>query len=108
MDHAAALSRGDELNAQFLALVCADEELLCAEFDAIIAAGWGCAHLYRLRESAGVGGITARLPPPSLREDARLNSSRIGHLAFSAATWTHSISAVFLASRLCAFMSPSR
>jgi hypothetical protein len=53
MDHAVALSRGDELNEQFLALVCADEELLCAEFDAIIAAGWGCAHLYRLRESSG-------------------------------------------------------
>src|SRR4029078_9536181 len=52
MDHAAALSRGDELNAQFLDLVCGDEELLCAEFDAIIAAGWGCAHLYPLRASS--------------------------------------------------------
>src|SRR5215475_16066550 len=58
--------------------------------------------------SRGVGGIAARLPPPSLLEDMRLNSSRIGHLAFSAATCTHSISAVFLASRRCAFMSPSR
>ncbi|KRQ06998.1 hypothetical protein AOQ73_12640 [Bradyrhizobium pachyrhizi] len=29
-------------------------------------------------------------------------------MAFSAATCTHSISAVFLASRRCAFMSPSR
>src|SRR5712675_1414819 len=58
--------------------------------------------------SRGVGGTAARLPPPSLRDDMRLNSSRIGHLAFSAATCTHSISAVFLASRRCAFMSPSR
>ena len=30
--------------------MCADEELLCAEFDAIIAAGWGCARPRRLRD----------------------------------------------------------
>src|SRR6478735_5251856 len=59
-------------------------------------------------DSRGVGGTVARAPPPSLRDDMRLNSSRIGHLAFSAATWTHSIRAVFLASRRCAFISPSR
>ena len=58
--------------------------------------------------SRGVGGTAARAPPPSLRDDMRLNSSRSGHLAFSAATCTHSISAVFFASRRCAFMSPSR
>ena len=39
---AAAASRCDELDAQFLDLVSADQELLCAEFDAIITAGWGC------------------------------------------------------------------
>src|SRR6266704_2126964 len=59
-------------------------------------------------ESAVVAGTAARGPPPSLREDIRLNSSRSGHFAFSAATCTHSINAVFLASRRCAFMSPSR
>jgi hypothetical protein len=31
----------DVVDEQFLALICADEELLRAEFDAIIAAGWG-------------------------------------------------------------------
>jgi hypothetical protein len=31
----------DEVEEEFLALVCADEELLRAEFDAIIAEGWG-------------------------------------------------------------------
>src|SRR4029077_11861587 len=60
------------------------------------------------KESVAVAGTAARAPPPSLREDIRLNSSRNGHFAFSAATCTHSISAVFLASRRCAFMSPSR
>ena len=45
---------------------------------------------------------------PRSREFMRLNSSRIGHFAFLAATCTHSISAVFFASRRCAFMSPSR
>src|SRR5712671_4197733 len=52
-----------------------------------------------VRVSRGVSGTAARMPPPSLREDMRLNSSRSGHLAFFAATWTHSIKAVFLASR---------
>src|SRR6267154_156707 len=55
-------------------------------------------------ESAVVAGTAARGPPPSLREDIRLNCSRSGHFAFSAATCTHSINAVFLASRRCAFM----
>jgi hypothetical protein len=31
----------DEVEERFLALVCADEELLRAEFDAIIASAWG-------------------------------------------------------------------
>ena len=68
----------------------------------------GNAVMAAAREARGVGGMMARLPPPSLRDEARLNSSRSGHLAFSAATCTHSINAVFLASRRCAFMSPSR
>src|ERR1019366_4332173 len=59
-------------------------------------------------EVAAAIGIKARSPPPSLSEDIRLNSSRNCHFDFSAATCTHSISAVFLASRRCAFMSPSR
>src|SRR5437660_12636316 len=46
-------------------------------WDAATGGVWG---------SRGVGGIAARLPPPSLRDDMRLNSSAIGHLAFSAAT----------------------
>src|ERR1700740_1558059 len=58
--------------------------------------------------SGAVAGTAARAPPPSLRDDIRLNSSRSGHFAFSAATCTHWISAVFLASRRWAFMSPSR
>ena len=68
----------------------------------------GNAVIAAAKEARGVGDIVARLPPPSLRDDMRLASSRSGHLAFSAATWTHSISAVFLAIRRCAFMSPSR
>lgn len=32
--------RGAEVDEEFMALVCADEELLAAEFEAIIAAGW--------------------------------------------------------------------
>jgi len=31
----------DDVEAEFLALICADEELLRTEFDAIIAEGWG-------------------------------------------------------------------
>jgi hypothetical protein len=67
---------------------------------------------------AGVGGAGARVrsaaamlgraAPSPLRDDIRRNSSRNGQLAFSAATCAHSISAQFLASRRCAFMSPSR
>src|SRR6478752_911109 len=59
---------------------------------------WPAGRLTRIG-SRGVAGTAARGPPPSLREDMRLNSSRIGHLAFSAATCTHSMSAVFFASR---------
>jgi hypothetical protein len=36
----AAARHADDVDAQFLALMCADEDLLRAEFDAIIAAGW--------------------------------------------------------------------
>jgi len=32
--------RGADVDEEFMALVCADEELLAAEFEAIIAAGW--------------------------------------------------------------------
>ena len=39
LDRYEALSHWDEADAQFLALVCADENLLRAELDAIIAAG---------------------------------------------------------------------
>src|SRR5262245_28525798 len=56
----------------------------------------------------GVGVTTARGASSATREDMPLNSSRIGHLAFSAATCTHSIKAQFFATRRCAFMSPSR
>ena len=34
------LLRGADVDEEFMALVCADEELLDAEFEAIIAAGW--------------------------------------------------------------------
>ena len=34
------LLRGADVDEEFMALVCADEELLAAEFEAIIAAGW--------------------------------------------------------------------
>ncbi|WP_442278374.1 hypothetical protein [Terrabacter sp. 2YAF2] len=32
--------RGADVDEEFMALVCADEELLAAEFEAVIAAGW--------------------------------------------------------------------
>jgi hypothetical protein len=39
IDHSEAPSHCDEVDAQFLALVCADEELLYAEFDETSAGG---------------------------------------------------------------------
>jgi hypothetical protein len=50
---AAAPSRWEELDAQFLDLMCADEDLLCAEFDAIIAACWG-SRMHRPRPAVCV------------------------------------------------------
>ena len=41
-------------------------------------------------------------------DDIALNRAPISQPAFSAATWQHSTSAVFFATRRCAFMSPSR
>jgi hypothetical protein len=70
IERATAPRRGDELNAQFAALVYADEDLLCAEFDAIIAAGWGSARPYRLREFAGTSP-PMRNEPPSARTARR-------------------------------------
>jgi hypothetical protein len=61
IDRAVAFSPQDEMDAQFLALVYADEELLRAEFDAIIAAGWACARPRRSRHSAGA-------PPSPVRQ----------------------------------------
>lgn len=52
IDRAVASSPQAALDAEFLALVCADPDLLRAEFDAIIAAGWGCTRPPR-RHSAG-------------------------------------------------------
>jgi hypothetical protein len=36
-----AVAAADQVEEEFLALICADEELLRAEFDALIAATWG-------------------------------------------------------------------
>jgi hypothetical protein len=65
LDRYEALSHWDEVDAQFLALVCADEDLLRAEFDAIIAAGWGRARHYRPRQSAGAPALPMRNETPS-------------------------------------------
>jgi hypothetical protein len=40
-------------DADFLALVCADEDWLCAEFDEIVAASWGSAPPPRPRPRPG-------------------------------------------------------
>ena len=72
----AAPSRWDELDAQFLDLICADEDLLRAEFDAIITAGWG-SRMHRSRPpihapaSPHVRGAraTRRSRNPRLRPD---------------------------------------
>ena len=58
--------------------------------------------------SVAVSGIAARSPPPPRRDDCARASAESGQFALSATTWQHSISAVFLAARRCAFMSPSR
>jgi hypothetical protein len=66
---------GPQLDEDFLAIVCADEGLLRAEFDAIIAAAWpGPGAGGRRRPSArrpGPGGrprrATAAAEPPGVR-----------------------------------------
>jgi hypothetical protein len=58
--------------------------------------------------AAGAGSRSERVAPPPFFDDILRNSSRSRQLALSAATCAHSISAQFLASRRCAFISPSR
>jgi hypothetical protein len=92
MNHATDASAAQTVDEQFLALVCSDEDLLRAEFDAIIAAEWpsppantpahgaadgrrgGGAHRHQLarvagpvaRPHPGIGGwARQRSPPPA-------------------------------------------
>jgi len=57
-----AVAAADEVEEEFLALVYADEELLRAEFDALIAATWG-----QPRQPAGPRRASRPTPPPRRR-----------------------------------------
>jgi hypothetical protein len=56
------VAAADGVEEEFLALVYADEELLRAEFDALIAAAWG-----RPRQPAGPRRAGRPTPPPRRR-----------------------------------------
>jgi hypothetical protein len=56
----------------------------------------------------GVGGQEGARAAAVRSDDAARDAGDRATPAFSATTWQHSISAQFLASRRCAFMSPSR
>jgi hypothetical protein len=78
IDRSEALSHRHEVDAQFLALVCADEELLRAEFDAIIAAAWGWARQHRSGQSAGAPTLPMRNETPSAGRTARRGTPKAG------------------------------
>lgn len=67
IDQVATRRRRAGLDADFLALVCADEELLRAEFDAIIAAGWGCPQGRRPHPPVSTHPLPKRSEAPSTR-----------------------------------------
>ena len=62
----------EEVEERFLALVCADEELLRAEFDAIIASAWGQPTPPPRRRP------TRRPGPPAPRRERRADGSAGG------------------------------
>jgi hypothetical protein len=71
-----AVAAADRVEEEFLGLVCADEELLRAEFDALIAATWGQPHPARPRRAGWPTPPPRRRPRP---EFARPGPMRAPH-----------------------------
>ena len=71
-------SAAADTTAAFTNLVCADHELLRAEFDAIIAAGWGWARQHRSGQSAGAPTLPMRNETRSAGRTARRGTPKAG------------------------------